>query len=117
RTGFIKQYMALSAHAQAVLPFLEGAAVQWVGVEASDATLCWLWDKKVALGSDNPTFKSVPPVLVFIVGCDKTSVRPSRVPVPRADLGCTVEFTDLEEPTASCHGQFNDSLCVRRMSA
>jgi kynurenine formamidase len=61
RTGFTKQYLALSPHEQAILPYREDADAQWIGVEASDATLRWLWEKKLSLvGSDNPAFESVP---------------------------------------------------------
>ncbi|KAJ6603606.1 hypothetical protein DFH09DRAFT_1270369 [Mycena vulgaris] len=61
RTGFIKQYLALSPHEQAILPHREESDAQWLGVEASDATLCWLWKKKLLLvGSENPAFESVP---------------------------------------------------------
>ncbi|KAJ7737415.1 hypothetical protein DFH07DRAFT_753057, partial [Mycena maculata] len=42
RTGFTKQYTALSAYEQAILPFREGADVPWVGMEVSDASLSWL---------------------------------------------------------------------------
>ncbi|KAJ7018906.1 hypothetical protein C8F04DRAFT_357866 [Mycena alexandri] len=101
RTGFTKQYQALSVHEQDLLPFRQGADMQWVGVEASDATLRWLWDKKLSLvGSDNPTFESAP----FDEG-------PIESPVPRSlhqvFIGgwgqSIVEFLDLETLAAACH--------------
>ncbi|KAJ7487033.1 hypothetical protein FB451DRAFT_1363175 [Mycena latifolia] len=99
RTGFTKQYRALSAHEQAILPFREDADAQWLGVEASDATLRWLWEKKLSLvGSDNPAFESVP--FNGTIGG-----------VPRAlhqvFIGgwgqSIVEFLDLEDLAAACH--------------
>ncbi|KAJ7193466.1 hypothetical protein GGX14DRAFT_588764 [Mycena pura] len=99
RTGFMKQYTALSAHAQAVLPFREGAAVQWVGVEASDATLRWLWDKKVALvGADNPTFESAP-----LSGVIDGAVRNLHMVFIGGWGQSIVEFMDLDELAATCH--------------
>ncbi|KAJ7193468.1 hypothetical protein GGX14DRAFT_588782 [Mycena pura] len=99
RTSFMKQYTALSAHAQTVLPFRAGAAVQWVGVEASDATLRWLWDKKVALvGADNPTFESAP-----LSGVIDGAVRNLHMVFIGGWGQSIVEFMDLEELAATCH--------------
>jgi kynurenine formamidase len=59
RTGFTKQYLALPLHEQSILPYREER--DFIGVEASDKTLRWLWEKKLALvGSDNPAFESMP---------------------------------------------------------
>ncbi|KAJ7764266.1 hypothetical protein B0H16DRAFT_442476 [Mycena metata] len=101
RTGFTKQYQALSLHDQDILPFRQGDDMQWVGMEASDATLRWLWDKKLSLvGSDNPTFESAP--------LDQGTIES---PVPRSlhqvFIGgwgqSIVEFLDLETLTPACH--------------
>ncbi|KAJ7311680.1 hypothetical protein DFH08DRAFT_1045022 [Mycena albidolilacea] len=55
RTGFTKQYRALSLQAQEVLPFRPGDDAQFIGIETPDATLRWLWDKKLALvGATSP---------------------------------------------------------------
>lgn len=54
------------------MPYREGTDMQWVGVEASDATLRWLWEKKLALvGSDNPTFERAP-LNTTILGMPRT---------------------------------------------
>ncbi|KAJ7905876.1 hypothetical protein B0H13DRAFT_2508468 [Mycena leptocephala] len=99
RTGFTKQYAALSLHEQDVLPYREGADMQWVGVEASDATLRWLWEKKLALvGSDNPTFERAP-LNTTILGMPRT--------LHEVFIGgwgmSIVEFLDLEQLAAACH--------------
>lgn len=63
RTGFTKQYSTLSELEKSVLAFREGPDLQWIGVQASDQTLAWIWDKKFSMvGSDNPAFESVPPL-------------------------------------------------------
>ncbi|KAJ6564221.1 hypothetical protein B0H19DRAFT_942217, partial [Mycena capillaripes] len=97
RTGFTKQYVALSPHEQSVLPFREDAA--WVGVEASDTTLRWLWDKKLSLvGSDNPTFERAP---------FNTTILGARRTLHEVFLGgwgqSIVEFMNLENLAAACH--------------
>lgn len=57
----MKQYYALSTREQSILPFRSDADSQWIGVEASDTTLEWLWKKKLSIvGSDNVAFESVP---------------------------------------------------------
>ncbi|KAJ7802267.1 hypothetical protein B0H14DRAFT_3781133 [Mycena olivaceomarginata] len=43
RTGFTKQYLALSPHDQSILPYRDAADTQFLGMEASDAMLRWLW--------------------------------------------------------------------------
>lgn len=58
RTGWVRQYNALSKKAQQSLPYGPG---NWIGVIASDDTARWLWEKKLALvGGDNPAFESTP---------------------------------------------------------
>lgn len=57
RTGWLRQYQALNETQDALLP-LQGEA--WVGVEPSEQSLRWLWEKKFSLvGGDNPAFESV----------------------------------------------------------
>ncbi|KAJ7618286.1 hypothetical protein DFH06DRAFT_1236829 [Mycena polygramma] len=97
RTGFTKQYEALSPHAQAVLPFEEDQT--WAGIEASDATLRWLWEKKISLiGSDNPTVERAP-LNTTILGARRT--------LHEVFLGgwgqSIVEYMNLEDLAAACH--------------
>ncbi|KAJ7136739.1 hypothetical protein C8R44DRAFT_868861 [Mycena epipterygia] len=96
RTGWTKQYVALSVHDQDVLPFAEA---EWVGIEASDATLRWLWDKKLSIvGSDNPTFESAP-LNTTIDGVPRS--------LHQVFLGgwgqSIVEFLNLEDLAVACH--------------
>ncbi|KAJ4467226.1 hypothetical protein J3R30DRAFT_3579028 [Lentinula aciculospora] len=59
RTGFIKQYNALSTHDQEVLPPRDFP--MWIGLEASEETLIWAWEKKISMiGADNPGVESYP---------------------------------------------------------
>lgn len=68
RTGFTKQYLALSPHDQSILPYRDAADTQFLGMEASDAMLRWLWDKKFSLvGSDNPAFEALGGPTVSII--------------------------------------------------
>jgi kynurenine formamidase len=61
RTGFTKQYAALPPHEQMILPYREGENATFLGVEASDKTLEWIWEKKISLvGADNPSFEMFP---------------------------------------------------------
>ena len=61
RTGFTQRYRTLSEYDQNILPYRVGANATFSGVEASDETLRWLWEKKVAVvGSDNLAFESAP---------------------------------------------------------
>lgn len=54
RTGVTKAYRALSAYQQDILPYRPGNDGSFVGVEASEATLRWIWEKKIALvGADS----------------------------------------------------------------
>ncbi|KAI8944680.1 hypothetical protein F4801DRAFT_599402 [Xylaria longipes] len=56
RTGWVRQYTTLNATERALLP-VQG----WpsIGMEASDRSLRWLWEKKLSLvGADNPGFES-----------------------------------------------------------
>ena len=59
RTGWLQQYNALSHMEQYTLPReKDGPGIDLL---ASDDTLEWLWDKKLALvGADNPAFESLP---------------------------------------------------------
>lgn len=57
RTGWVRQYNTLNATQRALLPV---EAWPYVGLEASDRTLRWLWEKKLSLiGADNPAVESV----------------------------------------------------------
>ncbi|KAH8894168.1 putative cyclase [Thozetella sp. PMI_491] len=58
RTGWLRQYQTLNVTQDALLPLGDGFSV---GMEASDASAQWLWEKKLALvGADNPAFESLP---------------------------------------------------------
>ena len=59
RTGWIKQYLNLTTYNQEILPW--DPELGSVGMNASDDSLAWLWEKKLALvGADNPAFESTP---------------------------------------------------------
>jgi hypothetical protein len=59
RTGWTKQYLNLTAYDQEILPWDPNLGS--VGMNASDDSLAWLWEKKLALvGADNPAFESLP---------------------------------------------------------
>jgi hypothetical protein len=59
RTGWLKKFYTLNDTESATLPWIGSG--DSVGFEASDASLEWLWDKKLALvGADNPAFESLP---------------------------------------------------------
>jgi len=59
RTGFNKQYAALPVHEQMTAPYREDA--HFLGVETSDRTLAWIWEKKLSLvGADNLGFETFP---------------------------------------------------------
>jgi len=74
-------------------------SLDYIGVEASDVTLRWLWDKKLSLvGCDCPAFEVLPPSgliegkprslhQVFIGGWGQS----------------IVEFLDLETLVETCH--------------
>ncbi|KAJ7861422.1 hypothetical protein B0H14DRAFT_2742239 [Mycena olivaceomarginata] len=100
RTGFTKQYRALSLYEQEILPFRPGEDAQFIGIEASDATLRWLWDKKLALvGGDNPAFENLPSDVSVIDG-----VQRSLHQVFIGGWGMSiVEFLDLENLAEACH--------------
>lgn len=58
RTGWIAQYHALTELERETLPW---SGIDSVGMLASDDSLEWLWDKKLAfVGADNPAFESLP---------------------------------------------------------
>ena len=59
RTGWLQQYRALTVYQQDILPFAEDSASG--GLLASEETLKWVWDKKLALiGGDNPAVETSP---------------------------------------------------------
>ncbi|KAJ6463163.1 hypothetical protein C8R47DRAFT_1157802 [Mycena vitilis] len=69
------------------------------GIEASDATLRWLWEKKISLiGSDNPTVERAP-LNTTILGARRT--------LHEVFLGgwgqSIVEYMNLEDLAAACH--------------
>ncbi|KAH7018104.1 uncharacterized protein B0I36DRAFT_354417 [Microdochium trichocladiopsis] len=58
RTGWVRQYQTLNQTGRALLPIGDGFSV---GMESSEDSLRWLWDKKLSLvGADNPAFESTP---------------------------------------------------------
>ncbi|KAF7341142.1 hypothetical protein MVEN_01848900 [Mycena venus] len=100
RTGFTKQYLALSPHDQAIVPYREGADAQFLGMEASDAMLRWLWDKKFSLvGSDNPAFETLSSDVTIIDGVPRSL---HQVFIGGWGLSI-VEFLDLENLTVAAH--------------
>jgi kynurenine formamidase len=59
RTGYMKAYRNLTAYEQETMPW--NPELGSVGMNASDDSLAWLWEKKLALvGADNPAFESLP---------------------------------------------------------
>ncbi|KAF8191009.1 hypothetical protein K438DRAFT_1591726, partial [Mycena galopus ATCC 62051] len=73
RTGFTQQYLALSPHAQAIVPFREGGNATFLGLEASDATLRWVWDRKFSMvGGDHPAFEALGAPLGTIDGIQRS---------------------------------------------
>jgi kynurenine formamidase len=57
RTGWVRQYNTLNETSDVLLPIGAG---NWIGMETSEASLRWLWEKKLSLvGADNPVFESV----------------------------------------------------------
>jgi len=57
RSGWLRQYKTLNATEDVLLPIGDGYSV---GMEASDASTAWLWEKKLSIvGADNPAFESV----------------------------------------------------------
>jgi hypothetical protein len=57
RTGWNRQYKTLNKTEEILLPQGNGNSI---GMEASDESLRWLWEKKLSLvGADNPAFESV----------------------------------------------------------
>ena len=66
RTGWLMQYTKLGEADKALLPLSDGHTI---GLEASDATLQWLWEKKFSLvGADNPALESVGLIRQLICG-------------------------------------------------
>ncbi|ESK83624.1 hypothetical protein Moror_12034 [Moniliophthora roreri MCA 2997] len=97
RTGFMKQYSALPVHEQNVLPYEGNDAI---GIEASEDTLRWIWEKKVGLvGADNPAFEVLPNTGTIIGGHERSLHQ-----IFIAGWGLNiVEFLDLEGLTEECH--------------
>ncbi|KUJ22642.1 uncharacterized protein LY89DRAFT_777704 [Mollisia scopiformis] len=59
RTGWTKAYLNLTSYNQEILPWDPNLGS--VGMNCSDDSLAWLWEKKLALiGADNPAFESLP---------------------------------------------------------
>ncbi|ESK83621.1 hypothetical protein Moror_12031 [Moniliophthora roreri MCA 2997] len=98
RTGFMKQYAALPVHEQNVLPFGNSSAI---GIEASEETLEWIWERKVSIvGADNPAFERLPN--------DGTILGETRN-LHQIFLGgwglSIVEFLDLGKLAEECHSR------------
>ena len=69
RTGWVRQYQTLNQTESVLLPISAG---NWIGMDASEASLRWLWEKKLSLvGADNPAFESVSSntFLLYISAC------------------------------------------------
>ncbi|KAJ8115800.1 hypothetical protein ONZ43_g4585 [Nemania bipapillata] len=55
RTGWVRQYMTLNATERNLLPV---QSWPWIGMEASERSLRWVWEKKLSVvGADNPAFE------------------------------------------------------------
>ncbi|KAK7438389.1 hypothetical protein VKT23_018003 [Stygiomarasmius scandens] len=105
RTGFGRQYAALPPHEQMVLPFREADNATFLGVETSDRTLAWIWEKKLSMvGADNLAFETFP----FNGTVD--GVERSLHEVFLSGWGQSiVELLDLERLAETCHslGKFS----------
>ncbi|KAK7047148.1 hypothetical protein VNI00_006813 [Paramarasmius palmivorus] len=97
RTGFTKQYNALPTHEQNIIPYGSGDAI---GIETSEDTLKWIWEKKVSLvGADNPAFEPLPNT-ERVLGGQKRNLHQ----IFLAGWGLNiVEFLDLERLAEECH--------------
>ncbi|KAK7438382.1 hypothetical protein VKT23_017994 [Stygiomarasmius scandens] len=96
-TGFNKQYAALPVHEQMTAPYREEA--HFLGVETSDRTLAWIWEKKLSLvGADNLGFETFPTQGV-VDGLNR-----SLHEVFISGWGQSiVELLDLEKLAETCH--------------
>ncbi|THV01383.1 hypothetical protein K435DRAFT_853802 [Dendrothele bispora CBS 962.96] len=105
RTGFTKQYSSLPQHEQMILPYREAENATFLGIETSDRTLAWIWEKKISLvGADNLAFETFP----FNGTVD--GVQRSLHEVFLSGWGQSiVELLDLEKLTETCHslGKFS----------
>ncbi|EKG11136.1 Putative cyclase [Macrophomina phaseolina MS6] len=94
RTGWIRQYETLGQTEKNLLPVGNGTSI---GLEASDDTLRWLWEKKLSLvGADNPAFESTP-----LNGNIDGEVRSLHQVFVGGWGQSIVEFLDLERLTAA----------------
>ncbi|THU80159.1 hypothetical protein K435DRAFT_972867 [Dendrothele bispora CBS 962.96] len=99
RSGFMKQYLQLPVPQEQVLPFRVGDDAAWVGLEPSDDTLRWLWDRKISvLGSDNPSVEKSP--LIAVIGGVERSLHQIFIGGWGLSL---VEYLDLESLAETCH--------------
>uniref|UniRef100_A0A0W0FQD5 Uncharacterized protein n=1 Tax=Moniliophthora roreri TaxID=221103 RepID=A0A0W0FQD5_MONRR len=94
----MKRYAALPIHEQNILPFGNSTAI---GIEASEETLEWVWNRKVSVvGADNPAFE-VSPLNAIIHGEARS--------LHQIFLGgwglSIVEFLDLEKLAEECHSK------------
>jgi hypothetical protein len=106
RTGWLEQYNALSPIDQYTVPRQKDGP--GIGILASDETLRWLWEKKLALvGADNPAFESLP------FDKDIDGVPRSLHQVFIGGWGQSIlEFLDLEDLASALHSQRRSTFFV-----
>ncbi|KAK7455906.1 hypothetical protein VKT23_010946 [Stygiomarasmius scandens] len=99
RSGFMKQYSTLSLIEQRQLPFRDTSEDFWIGIEPSEDTLRWVWEKKLSLlGADNTGVEPHP--LGAIIGGELRSLHQIFIGGWGLNL---VEFLDLDKLTETCH--------------
>ncbi|KAJ2997858.1 hypothetical protein NUW58_g513 [Xylaria curta] len=111
RTGYIRQYMTLNASQRALLPVEHWP---WIGMEASDRSLRWLWEKKLSLvGADNPAFESFS--MSFELGGHVRSMHQVFIGGWGQSI---VEFLYLEELAEALHksGRWNFFLTMQNLN-
>ncbi|KAI0974247.1 hypothetical protein F4678DRAFT_421958 [Xylaria arbuscula] len=111
RTGWVRQYNTLNATERALL-----AVESWpyVGMEASDRSLRWLWEKKLALvGSDNPAFESSS--FTFDIGGHQRSLHQVFIGGWGQNI---VEFLNLEDLAEALHARdrWNFFLTIQNLN-
>ncbi|KAI0400458.1 hypothetical protein F4802DRAFT_584691 [Xylaria palmicola] len=111
RTGWVRQYANLNKTERALLSL---EAWPWVGVESSDRSLRWLWEKKLSLvGADNVAFESS--AMNFEIGGHIRSLHQIFIGGWGQSI---VEFLYLEELAEALHqsGRWNFFLTIQNLN-
>ncbi|KAI1739336.1 hypothetical protein F4680DRAFT_449082 [Xylaria scruposa] len=111
RTGWVRQYATLNATQRALVPV---EAWPWIGMESSDRSLRWLWEKKLSLvGADNPGFESSNNT--FELDGHKRSLHQVFIGGWGQNI---VEFLDLEKLATALHesGRWNFFMTLQNLN-